>query len=103
MKKPTALVIALVMALSLAACGSDSEGAEPVEFVEPAAEDFVYNYDAALGGVKITGYIGGTTAIRIPAELDGDPVKQISLNGYSGNITYVELPDGITGIDFMNY
>lgn len=70
--------------------------APAVEYVEPAAEDFEYSYDAALGGVKVTKYKGEAEAIIIPTELDGDPVKEIKLD--SSKITHVEIPDGVTEI-----
>lgn len=117
MKKITALAAALAVALSMSACNSDSGSADadvsttasktenvknetsaelPVEVVEPTAEDFEYNYDAALKGVVITKYNGEAIAIRIPTELDGDPVAQVRLdNPY---ITYVEIPEGFTKI-----
>ena len=64
------------------------------EFVEPAAEDFEYNYDAALGGIKITKYIGEANKIRIPAQINGNAVKTIQLS--NRKITQVELPDSFT-------
>ena len=73
----------------------------PLEIVEPAAEDFEYNYDAAVKGVIITQYIGKDKAIRIPAELDGDPVVQFVLN--NNVITHVEIPDGFTSIGYRAF
>ena len=67
-----------------------------IEYVEPAAEDFEYSYDAALKGAVITKYTGKAEAIRIPTELDGDPVVQFKLD--SGSAIYVEIPDGFTSI-----
>lgn len=66
---------------------------EGITVVEPTTEEFVYNYDSVLGGVKITGYNGKAQGIRIPAELDSKPVKQVSLK--KSNITYIELPDSV--------
>lgn len=68
-----------------------------IEYVEPAAEDFEYKYDAALKGAVITKYTGSAEAIRIPTELDGDPVVQFSLE-YNKTVTHVEIPDSITYI-----
>ena len=68
-----------------------------VQYAEPAAEDFEYNYDAVLGGVKITKYNGDAVAIRIPVELDGDPVKQFKLD--NEEVTHVEIPDGFAEIN----
>lgn len=89
---------------------AETEAELPLEYVEPAAEDFKYNYDAALGGVVITKYTGEAEAIRIPIESDGDPVVKICLGDPSTlslypsspineKTTHVELPDGITSID----
>lgn len=127
LKKFAAFASALAMALSLTACGSENGGtaeadvttkaadkneaveydmdgvktaapAEPsLEFVEPAAEDFEYNYDAVLKGVIITKYKGTAEAIRIPTELDGDPVVQFSLGG-PAKVTQVEISGGFTSI-----
>lgn len=77
------------------------EDTEPaVELVEPSAEDFRYNYDAAIGGIVITGYTGDAEAILIPAEIDGDPVKQVSIS--NEHIVQVEFPDGITEYSFID-
>lgn len=66
---------------------------------EPAASDFTYQYDAALEGVIITGYNGDNPEIRIPKEIEGDPVKSVKIE-YYGRLTKVEVPDGITDISF---
>lgn len=105
MKKPVTLIIAFAMALSLAACGGNEEAEtkaeKKVKVVEPAAEEFEYRYDAAYEGVNITAYNGESQAIRIPAELDGDPVVWVSLRD-NGNITHIELPDSVIEIAFNN-
>ena len=75
----------------------ETEAELPLEYVEPAATDFEYNYDAVLGGVVITKYNGEAEAIRIPAEIDGEPVKGVGCKDNS-SITHIELPDGITSI-----
>lgn len=80
---------------------AEVEAAGAVTYVEPTAEEFTYNYDAALKGIKITGYNGEETAIRIPAEIDGDTVIDVKLVNYDNNntkVAYIELPDGITSI-----
>ena len=70
-----------------------------IMFAEPRAEDFVYNYDAVLGGIKITGYVGEDRLIRIPEEIDGDTVKQVAFS-YDRKMTQVELPDSVIGFSF---
>lgn len=78
---------------------AETEASEIVpEYVEPAAAEFTYKYDADLGGVEITKYSGSAEAIRIPAELDGSPVKRVSLRS-NEKITYVELPYSVTEIN----
>lgn len=88
----------------MAACGgqieetftADTSVKTAAEFIEPAAEDFEYQYDAALRGVKITKYLGDAEAIRIPSAIGGDPVKHIRLSG--SGMTRVEIPYGVTEI-----
>lgn len=89
MKKPVMLTIVFAMALLLTACGS--------EYVKPADKDLEYHYDEAYEGVIITAYNGEAPKLRIPAKLDGNPVKQVSLKENS-NITHIELPDSVTEI-----
>lgn len=67
-----------------------------IEYYDPTPENFDYYYDAALKGVVVEKYTGSASAIRIPTELDGDPIVKISLN--SKTITHAVLPDGITEI-----
>ncbi len=76
------------------------EVTEPaVEFVEPAASNFEYQYDAVLKGVKITDYEGTDEAVRVPAEIDGDPVVCVKFV-CNDSVKYVEIPDGVTEIEF---
>ena len=71
------------------------------EVIEPSAEDFEYSYDAAMGGAKITKYIGEATAIRIPSELDGAAVKHVEIQ-YNSGITYVEVPERVESVSFID-
>lgn len=100
MKKSAALLLALAMAFLLTSCGGRTEKKEAselyAELAGSAAEDFEYQYDAALKGVKITKYVGNAEEVHIPSEINGDPVKQIRLG--SSEITRVEIPDGVTEI-----
>lgn len=76
------------------------------EVVEPTEDEFEYKYDADLKGVILIRYKGDATAIRIPKEIDGDPVVMVGDNDiysksvFSSNITDIELHDGITNICF---
>ncbi len=76
---------------------TEAETEPPLEVVEPAAEEFTYNYDAALKGAVITAYNGEAEAIRIPSELGGDTVVLVSLER-NDHVKKVELPDSITTI-----
>lgn len=71
-------------------------------FVEPAAEDFEYTYDTVIGGVIITKYNGDAKTICIPTEIEGAPVKQVTL---CGNIVIeqVVLPDSVTVIGYSAF
>lgn len=71
-------------------------------FVEPAAEDFEYTYDTVRGGVIITKYSGDAKMICIPAEIEGDPVKQVTLYG-NIVIEQVVLPDSVTVIGYSAF
>ncbi|MGN0598958.1 MAG: leucine-rich repeat protein [Oscillospiraceae bacterium] len=66
------------------------------EVIEPAAEDFDYEYDAVLKGVKITRYNGKETAIRVPNEINGDPV--IGFRLFNQMVKYIELPDSMQNV-----
>lgn len=73
-----------------------------VEFTEPTAEELEYHYDDAYEGVIITTYNGESQAIRIPAKLDSEPVKQVSFQE-NRNITHIKLPDGVMVIGGNNF
>lgn len=77
---------------------SDTSAEPEQEIIVPPAEDFKYSYDAVLEGVFIEGYTGEADMIRIPTELEGDPVVKLSLQ-YCKQIRYVEIPGGITNLD----
>lgn len=121
MKKRIILgIIALAAAMFLTACSNkpDPNNGETVtnqttqteigqsesaiEYAEPDASEFKYSYDAELGGMRITGYNGSSEAIRIPAELDGEPVRKFVINN-NKNITHIEVPDGITEINRLAF
>ena len=70
-----------------------------IEIVDVPVEDFETQYDASLGGLIIEKYNGKEKGVRIPAEIDGDPVVKIG-NGAFGNtnVKKLELSEGITTI-----
>ena len=73
----------------------------PSDLNESPARDFEYVFNAALGGVEITDYLGTSIRVRIPEYIEGVPVKAItnSAFGYSG-IMYVYLPNTLEIIDW---
>jgi hypothetical protein len=66
--------------------------------------DFGVTLNDAGDGVVITKYTGKTLAVRIPATLQGVPVKEIGKNAFSrhngtGGITSAVIPAGVTKIE----
>lgn len=83
--------------------------------VVPPASDFNYEYDAVLEGITIRAYTGTESSIRIPTEIDGDPViaflgeeyteiswlgegYQVTGNVLSKTVTHLEFEEGFTSI-----
>ena len=109
----TVLLIVTLFALSLAACGG---GGTPAQDGSPAppssggggleeapASDFEYTYDEESGGMVITKYTGSSIRVRVPQEIDGQPVTSIvgafASDAFTGsNITEIHLPDSLTCI-----
>ncbi len=52
------------------------------------------------GTVSITGYTGSATTLEIPAEIDGKSVTSIGLGAFANcnDLTSVNIPDGVTSI-----
>lgn len=125
MKKITAMAVALTMLLSLSACSSNEGGsraeagvttikaknaedevetkaaeknADLGELVEPPEYDFNYGLYSDKS-VVIEKYKGDATAIRIPAEINGNPVVYVKLS-CSNSLKTVEIPEGVTSIEF---
>ena len=71
-----------------------------IEIVDVPVENFETQYDASLGGLIITKYNGGEAGIRVPAEIDGDPVLAIGYRAfyYTNSVKKIELSEGITTI-----
>jgi hypothetical protein len=87
------LVLCLVLAVVAAAAFAQTEA------------DFGVTLNDAGDGVVITQYTGKALAVRIPATLQGMPVKEIGKRAFYGflstntkNITSVVIPAGVTKI-----
>ena len=84
------------------------ESSEPVvveEFEKPDLSEYVesagdfdltpYSYNGA-DVVRVVGYHGSATAVKIPAEFDGRPVYSVDKDSFTGsNVEHVMLPEGI--------
>lgn len=76
--------------------------------VVPPASDFKYEYDAVLEGITIRAYTGTESSIRIPTEIDGDPViaflgeeyTEISWLGEGYRVTGNVLNKAVTHLEF---
>ena len=62
---------------------------------ETDPEMFITKYDAAVGGLIVTGYKGRSTRDRIPVEIDGDKVSQVSFDGEKNIIKTLVIPEGV--------
>lgn len=83
--------------------------------VVPPASDFKYQYDAVTKGITIIAYTGTEPSIRIPKEIDGDPVvafegeQHYKSDGFSAgyyatenvlskSVKHLEFEEGFTSI-----
>lgn len=103
-----AFVLSFVLAL-LAGCSpqgdpasdfdAETKGDVSTSPQENPASDFEYKYNAELKGIEITKYIGNSVKVRIPSKIEGEPVKAIGKEAFSGSgIMSVEIPDSVTEI-----
>ena len=101
------LLAATIMMSTLTACeGSEKEPGKESETKEEAATekenpitDFEYE-DNEDGGISITNYVGTSTEVVIPSEINGKDVTEIGGYAFSNNksITYVSVPDTVLSI-----
>jgi hypothetical protein len=100
--------LALIAALALAGCnkaqaqaGGSSGGSSTSSNVKEAPEsDFTVNLTKDSTGVIITKYNGDAKAVRIPATIQGLPVREIGDRAFDKNktITSVIIPEGVTSL-----
>ena len=66
----------------------------------PASAEEVYTYTKTDTSVTITGYDGSISTLEIPEEIDGLPVTAIGDSAFEGKteITSVTIPEGVTTI-----
>lgn len=64
---------------------------------EQQSEGWIYTIED--NAVKITGYTGTETVLNIPSEIDGYPVYSITGLAGNNNITEVNIPEGVEGIE----
>lgn len=68
----------------------------PEDLEETPASDFKYEYDAGTQGIRIIKYIGTSIRVRIPDEIEGEPVTVIGKEAFrNSGIKYVYLPNSI--------
>jgi len=91
-KSGSAFAAAIVLTL-LSACATRERpaAASPADFIVRTINDGT--------AVKITGFNGGTTDVRIPPRLEGLPVTAIGPSAFARRqLTSVRLPDTVTHI-----
>ena len=103
MKKLFALSLALVLALSLAACGGNGGNGQTADKETPAKD---FEWVEASGGIEITGYKGSSTTVVVPEIIENKKVVKIADSAFSGNVVIesVTLPEGVTNVStaFIN-
>lgn len=57
--------------------------------------DFVYSFNADLGGIEVTDYIGKGQRINIPDTLGGKPVEYVELRSCSKELEEVIMPSTV--------
>jgi hypothetical protein len=63
-------------------------------------QDFIVDLSSDYRSIVITGYVGIVAQVRIPATIQGIPVRAIAAASFAGNriINTVEIPEGVTYI-----
>ena len=67
---------------------------------DPETDYTQFKYSISNGKVKITGYKGEDTVIKIPSKIEGNPVTYIGDYAFSGctGLTSITIPDSVTSI-----
>jgi hypothetical protein len=117
-------VLLLVVCFSVGVVGNGANGSGGSPIKAPASgsgrvnaeSDFEVKLTKDGTGVVITKYVGISTSVRIPATIEGLPVKEVGSNAFSGKIyeligrdlfeketdiakiTSVVIPEGVTSI-----
>jgi len=85
------VTLAFILLLFSTACSTDDQLA-----------DFIWKRDG--NGCIITGYIGSGSAVIIPEEINGIPVRAIGEHAFFGKcLTSVSIPDSVTSIGTMAF
>lgn len=97
MKKFLGILLVLFTALLLTACSNNSTDMWEVLPEIPVTNEskFEYKYDSGLGGVRVTDYTGGSSKVRIPDKLGGDPVVGVDLRNCGVEITELIMPNSV--------
>ncbi len=110
MKKIAVLLLTLLLCLSMCSCESllrkakemvtgVEESRPPEDFVESRKND-LYAYDVFEDYIRLTGYLGEETAVKLPSEIDGKPVKVIgSLAFFETKVISVDIPSTVTVVE----
>lgn len=98
MKKHIISILFVALLAFVAGCSGGGNNPPPKEPETPAS-DFEYRYNAAMGGVIITKYIGNAIKVRIPEKIEGEPV--VVIDGFRGSgIMEVYIPNSVTSIGY---
>ena len=72
---------------------------------DPETDYNQFSYTISNGEVKITGYKGKDTVIKIPSKIEGYPVTSISNSAFSGckRLTSIIIPDSVTSVGYYAF
>ena len=101
-RKAGAVVLALVMAVILVmAAGCSGGGGAPIGMSAEPADLFTFEYDMDNKGIRLTGYSGTKLRLKVPDEIEGEPVVGISGSCFPvGSVLEVFTPDTLVYWEF---